>query len=122
MLAARQHHSSKRNLIERANGFSDHGVCVVADLTVWRDVVGANEIQIVDFLSRNELVDLDGACGFERNVFQLILGNLKVCVGVDLVTFDDVLVGNFLAGVGIDLLIFDAMTGFPVDLIEADLL
>ena len=64
----------------------------MADLAVWRNVVGANEIEIVDFLPGNELIDLDRACRFKRNVFEFFLGNLKVCVGIDLVALDDVLV------------------------------
>jgi hypothetical protein len=62
----------------------------MTDLAVWRDVVRPDQIQIVDFLPRNEFVNLNRARGFERDVFKFFLGNLKVCVGIDLVSLDDV--------------------------------
>ena len=53
---------------------------------------------------------------------ELVLADLDIGVGVDLVALDDVVVGDLLAGVGIDLRVFDAMAGLAVDLVEGDLL
>ena len=46
----------------------------------------------------HELVDLDGARRVERNVFQLVLGDLDVRVGTDLVALHDLVGRDFLAG------------------------
>src|ERR1700704_2151916 len=75
----------------------------------------------MSLLGTNSLM-VDGACGFERNVFQLVFRHLNVGVGVDLVALHDVIVGNFLAGISIDLGVFDAVASLSVDLVEADFL
>ena len=92
----------------------------MADLAVGHDVIGPHQIKIVDLLARHELVNLDGARGFKRDVFQLVLGDFEIAVPVDLITFDDIVGGNLFAGVGIDLQIANAVTGILVDLIETD--
>jgi hypothetical protein len=48
MLAFGQHHAENRDLVERTNGFPDHGVGVVADLAVGNDVIGPDELEVVD--------------------------------------------------------------------------
>ena len=58
----------------------------------------------------------------ERDVFQLIRGDLDVAVGIDLVALHDLIGGNFLACVGIHLEVLDPVAGGAIDLIEADLL
>ena len=71
---------------------------------------------------KNELVNFNGAGGFQRDVFELVLGDLEVLPFVDLVALDDVLVGHLFAGFGIDFEIANPMAGFLVDLVETDLL
>ena len=119
VLAVGQHHAADRDLVHAADGFADHREGVVADLAVRHEIIGADHIAAVDIGPRHELVDLDGAGRFQRDVVKLVLRHLDVGVGVDLVALHDVFVGDFLAGVGIDLGIFDAMAGLAVDLVEA---
>jgi hypothetical protein len=94
----------------------------MADLAVRHQVIGTDQIAIVDVGFGYELVDLDGTGGFQRDVLKLVLRHLDIGVGVDLVALHDIVGRDFLAGVGVDLGIFDAMAGLAVDLIEADLL
>ena len=73
MLAVSKHHAGERDLVERADGLSDHGKGVMANLAVWHNVIGTDQIKIVDLAARHELVDLDGAGQFQRDVFQFVL-------------------------------------------------
>ncbi|MHC2698873.1 hypothetical protein ACVMHZ_002006 [Bradyrhizobium liaoningense] len=68
----------------------------------------------------HELVDLDRVGGVERDLVQLVLGDLDIGVGVDLVALDDVLGGHLVAGLGVDLEVFDPVAGLAVDLVERD--
>jgi hypothetical protein len=86
------------------------------------DVVGADQVARVDISSADELVDLDGARRFQRDLLELLLGDLDVLAFVELVALDDVLVGHLVPGVGIDLQVLDPMAGCPVELVERDLL
>ena len=104
------------------NGFPNDREGVMADLAVWAQIVGADEISGIDLGAVDEFVDLDRPRRFQRHVLKLLFGDLDEGVGVDLVALDDVLVGDFLAGVGVDLGVFDAVAGLPVELIERDLL
>jgi hypothetical protein len=74
-----------------ADSLSDDCVCVVAHLSVRHEVVGADEVARIDIALWNELIDFDGACGFERDILQFVLRHFNVGISVDLVTFDDVL-------------------------------
>src|SRR5262249_49392835 len=85
-------------------------------------IVGTDDVTRVDLLALDELIDLDRACGLERDVLELVLRHLEVAALVDLITLDDVVVGNLLAGLRVDADVFDAMAGVLVDLIEADFL
>jgi hypothetical protein len=105
-----------------ADGLADHREGVVADLAVGHEIIGADQIARIDLGAVDELVDLDGARRFQRDVLEFFLRHLDEGVGVDLVALHDVLVGDFLAGVGIDLGVLDAVAGLPVELVEADLL
>ena len=103
VLAVGQHHAADRDLVHGADGLADHREGVVADLAVGHEIIGADQIAVVDLGLRHELVDLDRVGRFQRDVVELFLADLDVGVGVDLVALDDVLVGDFLAGVGVDL-------------------
>ena len=122
MLAVGQHHAPDRDLVHLADGLADHREGVVADLAVRTQVVGADQVARVDLAAVDELIDLDGPGRFQRDVLELLLGDLDEGVGVDLVALDDVLVGDLLAGVGVDLGVLDPVAGLPVELVEADLL
>ena len=84
-------------------------------------VVGTDQIARIDLAAVDELVDLDGARRFQRDVLELLLRHLDEGVGVDLVALDDVLVGDLLAGIGVHLGVLDAVAGLPVELVERDL-
>jgi hypothetical protein len=122
MLAVRQHDAGDSHLVEGADRLADHSVGVVADLAVGDKIIGTHEVEVINFAAGHELIDLDGAGGFERDVFQLVLGHLKILVCIDLVALDDVLTGDFLARIGIDLEVAYPVAGFPVDLVETDFL
>ena len=62
----------------------------MTDFSVRHDVVGPNEIQVVDLVAGNELVNLDGAGRLQRDVLELVFADLKIAVRVDLVALDDV--------------------------------
>ncbi len=104
MLAAGENHAAERYLVHGSNGFADHGIGVVADFAVGDDVVRPNQVQVIDLAARNKLVDLNGAGRLHRDIFELVLADLKVPVGIDLVALDNVLGGDLIAGVSVDLL------------------
>jgi len=68
MLPVGQHHAGERHLVERSDGLADHSKSIVADLAVRHNVVGADEIQIVDLAAGYELIDFDGAGRLQRDV------------------------------------------------------
>src|SRR5262249_45223745 len=76
----------------------------------------------IDLSAVDELVEINRARGFERDVLQLLLRHLDERVLVERVAFDDVLIGDLVARVGIDLEIFDAVPSLPVELVERNLL
>ncbi len=77
--------------------FPDHRKSVVPNFPVRDQVVRPDEVAGVYVALRDELVDVDGAGGFQGDVFKLVLRHLNVSVGIDLVALHDVFVGNFLA-------------------------
>jgi hypothetical protein len=93
----------------------------VPDLAVRTQVVGPDDVARVDFLASYELVYLDRARGFQRDVLELLLGHLDVGVGVHLEGFHDVFGRHILAGLGVHARVLDAVTSIPIDLVEADL-
>jgi hypothetical protein len=54
----------------------------MANLSIGNDVIGPDKIDIVYFFPRNELINL--IVRVDSSVFKFSLGNLKVCVGIDL--------------------------------------
>jgi hypothetical protein len=62
----------------------------VADLAFGDDVIGADQVELVDVRLRYEFVDVDGPGALERDVVELVLVDGDVGVGVDLVALDDV--------------------------------
>src|SRR4029077_8200844 len=118
MLAIGEHHARERYLVQGADSLADHRKAAVADLAERHAIIGAYEVKVVDLSAGDKLIDLDGAGGFERNIFQFILGNFEVAVFVDLISLDDVFVRDFFAGVSIHLEIADAVPRFLVYLVE----
>jgi hypothetical protein len=115
VLAVGQHHPADRHLVHLADGLADHREGIVADLAVGPQVIGADKVARINLLAIDELVDLDGAGRFKRDVLEFFLRHFDEGVGIDLVALDDVFVGDFLAGVGVDLGVLDAVAGLPVE-------
>ena len=63
-----------------AHGLADHRKCVLPDLIVRRDVVGAVQIPLVDLLARNERVDFDGVVALDRNGVEFVVVHRDVGV------------------------------------------
>lgn len=80
-------------------GFADHGVGVVTDLAVWYEVIRPHYVTLVDVGPVDELIDLDGARGFDLDLLKLFRIDGDVGVGIDLVAFDDVVGFNLVPGV-----------------------
>ena len=120
VFAAGEHDTADCHHLHLLDDVADDHKGILADFAVRRDVIGADIIEVVDFVARHELIDIDGLGAFERDRFHFLVGDLDVFAFGDLVTLDDVLGRDFLAGLGIDLAIADATTGCFVDLIEAD--
>src|ERR1700756_1820887 len=59
-------------LINNAGISRYRNVGVVADLAVRYDVVGADEVQVVDLAAGHELIDLDGAGRLQRDIFEFV--------------------------------------------------
>jgi hypothetical protein len=93
----------------------------MADFAVGPQVVRADDVARINLVPRHELIDLDGAGGFQGDVFEFFLGDLYVGVGVNLEGLDDVFARDLLAGLGIHAAVFNAVASVSVDLIEADL-
>jgi hypothetical protein len=103
VLAVGQHHAADRHLVHLADGLADHGKGIVSDLPVRTEIVRTDDVAGVDFVPLDELVDLDGPRGLERDLLELLLRDLDESLLVEHVALHDVLVGDLLAGVEIDL-------------------
>ena len=118
VLAASQHYAADCDHVHVADRLPDDGIGVVSNLAVRGQIIGTDDVALVDLLALDELVDLDGAGGFQRYVFEFVLCHLDVGVVVDLVALDDLVVRDFLARLRVDARVLDPMTGVFVDLVE----
>jgi hypothetical protein len=109
-------------MFHAADHLADDREGVVPNLAVGTQVVGADDdVARVDLLALHELLDVDGAGRFKRDVLELVLGDLDVGVGIDLLALDDVLVRDLFARLGVHARVLDAVAGVLVDLVETDL-
>src|SRR3954462_9740423 len=122
MLAARQHKACQSDLVHGSNGLSDYGERVVADLAIRDDVIGTDEIEIIDFVTRYKFADFNGAGAFEGNALKFLLVKFEIAVLTHLVPLNDVLRRDFFTRFSIDLQVPYSMPGLFVDLVEADFL
>ena len=121
-LALRQHDTTERDHVLAAHGLADHRKCVLPDLAVRRDVVGAVQIPLVDLLARDERVDFDGVLALDRKGVEFVVvhrdvGVLGVFVAAALVVALDRLAGDL-----VDQLLAQAVACLLVDLAERDTL
>src|ERR1700744_6508712 len=122
VLAGGEHHAADRDLVHLTDGLTDHREGVVADLSIWAQVVWPDQITRVDLGLLDELVDVDRTRGFQRNLIELFLRHFDELILFEHVALYDVLVGHFLAGVGVHLGVLDPVTGLAVELVERNLL
>ena len=122
VFSAGQHDAPDRDLVHIAYRLANDRKGVVPDLPVGTEVVRADQVTGIDLGFLDELVDLDRTGGFQRDLFELLLGDLDEGVLVEHVALDDILVWDLVAGVGVDLQVLDPMAGLPIELVEADLL
>jgi hypothetical protein len=71
VLPVGQHYPPDGDLVHLADGLPDHGEGVMADLAVRTQVVGTDHVARIDVGLVDELVDLDGARRFQRDLLEL---------------------------------------------------
>src|SRR4029450_734932 len=88
------------------------------DWTIRGKVVRRVDVTLIDFLFRNELVDIDGARALDLNsLYLLVLDNHVLAFG-DLVPAHHVVPRDDLASCGIDVLLFQSVARLPIDPIK----
>src|SRR4051794_32843131 len=122
MLTAREHNAGQSDLVHGSNGLSDYGERVVADLAIRDDVIGSDDVEIINFFPRNKFAYVNCAGAFEGNAFKFLLIKFEIAVLAELVALNNVLLGDFLTAFSIDLEVPYSMPSFFVDLVEADFL
>ena len=76
MLAPRQHDPAKRNHVQLRNGVANDGKSLLPNCAIRRNVVGRVDIPLIDLISWNELVNIDGARAFDLDgLYFLILSD-----------------------------------------------
>ena len=121
VLAVGENHAADRDLVHLPDGLPDHREGVVTDLAVGTQVVRTDQIARVDVGRVDELVDLDGPRRLQRQLLELLLGDLDVLSFVEFVAPDYVLIRYLVTGIGVDLHVLDPVTGRSIELIERDL-
>src|SRR6266404_2278672 len=105
-----------------ADGFPDHGERLLADLSIWCDVIGAVQVEFVYLLLGHELVDVDHALALDCHGFEFLGTKFDVLALTDLIALDDIGGLDLVPALGIDLAILYSMASVLVDLMEADFL
>jgi hypothetical protein len=90
VLAAGQGETSDCDHAHAADGFTDHGKRVVADLAIWHQIIREYQIagSISDFGTNSSM----SMVRFESsaNVFKFVIGEFNVAIGVYLVALHDI--------------------------------
>src|SRR3954469_25558942 len=105
-----------------ANGFADHGKCLLPDFPVRHDVVGTIEIKFIYLVLGDKFIDVDHALTLDRDCFQLFGIKLDIFALADLVALNNVSRLDFISALGIDLAVLDRVAGVLIELVETDLL
>ena len=103
-----------------AHRLADHRKCVLPDLIVRGDVVGAVQITLVDLLARNERVDFDGVVALDRDGVEFVVVHRDVGVLGVLVAAALIVGLDRLARDVVDQLLPQPIAGLLVDLAERD--
>src|SRR4051794_10759897 len=107
---------ANRNHTLLANGLTDHGEGLLANLTVRHDVIWVVEVKLVDLFARHKFVNLDRAFALDRYGFQLFWLYRQVFAFTNFVALDDVGAFDLVPGFSVDLAILDAVAGLLVKL------
>jgi hypothetical protein len=83
VLPVGQHDATDGDLVHLADGLLDHREGVVPDLAVGARIVRPDQIARVDLGLLHELVDLDGASGFKRDLLELFLARSQGVIAMD---------------------------------------
>jgi hypothetical protein len=78
--------------------------------------------ELVDFLLRHELIDLEGARALDGDRLELLGLELDILALAHFVTLDDVGCVDVLVSLRVHFAVFDAVAGRLVNLMEPDLL
>jgi hypothetical protein len=81
----------------------------VPDLAVGHEIVGTNDVALIDVGPVDELVDLDGSRRVDLDFLKLFRLDGNVGVGIDLVAFDDIVGFDFVPRVSVYFQVPDAM-------------
>src|SRR5436305_13088283 len=122
MLAVRQHDARQRDAVLILHGVANHRERLDGGLAVGRDVVRAVEVPLVDLVTRDKAVDLDGMVALDLNGFQLFRFDLDIFALAHFVAAPLLVALDDVAGLGVDHLLLQAVAGLLVDHMEARLL
>lgn len=64
---------SQRDHLLVAHGFADYGESFLADLVVWRDVIGTVKVSLIDLIARHEFVDFNRLATIDFQRFQFFV-------------------------------------------------
>jgi hypothetical protein len=71
--------------------FADHSKGLLPYLPVGHDVIGPVDIEIINLVSRYELINIDGAGRLDLDGLEVFVGDFDVAFPfADLVSFDDI--------------------------------
>jgi hypothetical protein len=104
VLAGCEDDLADRNHALLADGLADHRERLLSDLTVGHNVIRIVEIELVDFLARHELVNVDHALALDGNRFKFLWVKLEVLPLADFVPFDDVGAFDLVSALGVNLI------------------
>src|SRR6516225_877229 len=121
MLTRGEDHAGEGHHAFLADRLADDRERLLADFAIRRDVVGAVEIQLLDFFFRHEFVDLDRSLALDAERLKLFGLDRDVFALAHFVAFDDVGRVDLVSGLGIDLSVFDTIARLFIELVEADL-
>jgi hypothetical protein len=85
VFAVGQHDAADCDITHFSYGLSDHRKGVVSYLPIGAEVVRPYQVARIDLAAVNEFVDLDGARGLQRDLFELLLGDLDELIVFELV-------------------------------------
>jgi hypothetical protein len=118
VLPAGEHDPTESDHVHFTDGVTDDRKGILPDLTIGGDVIRRVDVAVINLVSRNELIDLDGPRALDLNGLEFFVLNDEVLPFSDLVTARDVLPGDHLARFGVDILLLQAVSSLPVNPIE----